>query len=141
MPKSRNFKKLKKSIKGIYERISNKRSNDINCATKSIVNRYPSTIVIEDISVRSMQKDDWFNSHITEGYFYEIRRQLEYKANIRGIEVIVAEPDFPSTKMCSNCGFIKNLHGNKIYKCPVCGLRMDRDLNASINLRNLAYQK
>ena len=141
VPKSKNFKKLKKSIKGIYEKISNKRSNDINCATKSIVNRYPSAIVIEDLSVKSMQKDEWFNSHATEGYFYEIRRQLEYKATIRGIEVIVAKPDFPSTKMCSNCGFIKNLHGNKIYKCPVCGLRMDRDLNASINLRNLAYQK
>ncbi|WP_439710595.1 zinc ribbon domain-containing protein, partial [Dubosiella newyorkensis] len=66
----------------------------------------------------------------------EFRRQIEYKARMKGIEVVFADLFFPSSKTCSNCGNIhKDLQlKDRIYVCPVCHHVIDRDLNASINL-------
>lgn len=68
--------------------------------------------------------------------FYEFRRQLEYKAKLYGSEVIVVPRFYPSSKTCSNCHRVKeNLTlSERTYVCDHCGLSLDRDLNASINL-------
>ncbi|WP_334305458.1 zinc ribbon domain-containing protein [Peptacetobacter sp.] len=73
--------------------------------------------------------------------FYEIYRQLKYKCQNKGIELIVADRFFPSSKICSNCGHKKEKLSlsERTYICECCGNVIDRDFNASLNLKNLAY--
>lgn len=140
IPKSKNMQKLLYKQHKTIEKIKNKRHNDINVATKRIVDKNPSTIVIEDIRVtRILSSQPWMKKYSSSMCFYEIRRQLEYKAADRGIKVIVADEHYPSSQICSRCGNIHKVY-HDVYKCPLCGLRIDRDLNAAYNLRNLAYQ-
>jgi putative transposase len=70
------------------------------------------------------------------------REYLEYKTKLYGISLIIADRFYPSSKRCSSCGSIKKdlKLKDRIYHCPVCGLKTDRDLNASLNLEALAYQ-
>ncbi len=73
--------------------------------------------------------------------FYEFRRQLEYKCEWYGCDLIVVNRFYPSTKTCSSCGYVKDMPLNlRTYDCPECGLSLDRDLNASINLRDAVGQ-
>ena len=140
MPKSKNMQKLEKKRFDTYKKIHNKIYNSINCATKEIVSSNPSAIVIENISATAQFRDhQWIRKFAPFILYYEIHRQLKYKASDRNIKVITASADFPSTKRCSNCSMEHEVYGNKIYKCPYCGLRIDRDLNAAINLKKLAY--
>jgi putative transposase len=85
-----------------------------------------------------MLKNHKLSRAISDLGFYELRRQLEYKAKMYGNTIIVAERFFPSSKMCSSCGSIKKDLSLKerLYMCP-CGISLDRDLNASLNLKNL----
>ena len=140
VPKSKNFDKATKDVYRTVQKIHNKKYNDIHTATKRIVEKNPSAIVIEDISVKEQAKNKWFRSMIPQAMYYEIHRQLQYKAKYRDIPVIKADKHFPSSKMCSNCGEIGKFLHHRIFHCPYCGLRIDRDLNAAYNLRDLAYQ-
>ena len=133
-------KRLKAQFK-TYQKIKHKKHNDINNATKHIVEKYPSAIVIEDIRVSDQVKKSWLKKFTPNMLYYEIHRQLKYKAADRGIPVIVAEKEYPSSQICSRCGVRHKVYGNKIFICNTCGLRIDRDLNAAYNLRDLAYQK
>lgn len=140
IPKSKNMQKLLQAQYKTISKIRNKRKNDINTATKRIVDKNPESIVIEDIRVTRILRDQpWMKKYTTAMCFYEIRRQLEYKASDRGINVIIADEHYPSSQICSNCGNIHKVYKD-IYKCPSCGIKLDRDLNAAYNLRNLAYQ-
>ena len=140
IPKSKNMKKKLREQRKTYDKIRNKRYTDIHNISKQIVDTNPSTIVMEDIRVRELQKDHWFQIRYPYTYFFEIRRQIEYKATDRGIPVIIADSNYPSSQICSRCGHKHKIYSNKIFICPLCGLRIDRDLNAAYNLRNLAYQ-
>lgn len=135
--KSKNYyKRLKKRFKTI-SKMKNKRMNDIHTATKQIVNKNPSAIVIENISVREQLKDNWIHKYIPQMMYYEIHRQLKYKAADRNIPVIVAEKGYASSQICSRCsnrGYLKR----RMFICSHCGYKEDRDLNAAYNLRNLA---
>ena len=95
---------------------------------------------IEDLNVRGMMKNRCLSRAIGDMGFYEFRRQLEYKASWRGAIVVVADPFFPSSKLCSRCGHrMKTLPLSvRDWTCPMCGAQHDRDLNAAINLRNYA---
>ena len=68
--------------------------------------------------------------------FYEFRRQLEYKCSLYGSELIIADRWFASSKTCSNCGAKKEKLSlsERVYHCDNCGISLDRDLNAAINL-------
>ena len=135
--KSKNhYKRLKKRFKTI-SKMKNKRVNDIHTATKQIVNKNPSAIVIENIFVREQLKDNWIHKYIPQMMYYEIHRQLKYKAADRNIPVIVAEKGYASSQICSNCGCY-GYFKRRIFKCSHCGYKEDRDLNAAYNLRNLA---
>ena len=98
----------------------------------------PYRVVIEDLNVKGMMKNRHLSRAIGEQGFYEIRRQLEYKCEWNGIELVIADRWYPSSKKCSCCGHIKrNLKlSDRTYICEECGLIIDRDLNASINLAN-----
>ncbi|WP_331496523.1 RNA-guided endonuclease InsQ/TnpB family protein [Romboutsia sedimentorum] len=84
-----------------------------------------------------MMKNKHLSRVISKQGFYEFRRQLEYKCKFRGIELVIADRWYPSSKTCSQCGEIKTdlKLKNRIYQCS-CGFTIDRYLNASINLSN-----
>jgi putative transposase len=113
------------------------RKNAINQATAAIINKYDK-IVIEDLNVKGMTKNYKLAQAIGDISFSEIRRQLEYKAKWAGKEIVVVDRFFPSSKLCSCCGNKKETLklSERVYKCEACGYKIDRDLNAAINLAN-----
>lgn len=135
--KTCNIIKLEKEIKILQRRLSNIRKNHLHQTTSSIVKTKPRRIVIEDLNVSGMMKNRHLAKAIQKQGFYEFRRQLEYKTKNKGIELVIANRFFPSSKTCSNCGTInKDLKlSDRVFNCA-CGFSIDRDLNASINLAN-----
>lgn len=133
--KTKNIIKLEKQIQQIHRRLANIRNNYLHKTTTSIVKTKPYRIVIEDLAVSNMMKNKYLSKAISKQCFYEFKRQLEYKCKFRGIELVVADRFYPSSKTCSQCGEIKKdlKLKDRIYNCS-CGLSIDRDLNASINL-------
>jgi putative transposase len=117
--------------------------------TTDLVKTKPGLIVIEDLSVKGMMKNHTLAKSLADASFGEIRRQLEYKAQWYGSEILAVDRFYPSSKLCSSCGQIRNelSLSERTYSCE-CGLELDRDLNASLNLksygefhRNLSKQK
>lgn len=134
--KTKNIIKLEHQIKLIHLRLSNIRNNHLHQATNKIVKTMPSRIVIEDLNVSGMMKNRHLSKAIQQKKLYEFRRQLEYKTKKYGIELVLADRWYPSSKTCSGCGAIKSdlKLKDRVFKCDCCGLEIDRDLNASINL-------
>jgi putative transposase len=93
---------------------------------------------MESLNTCGMLKNRRLSKAIQEQLFHEFKRQMEYKCAWKGIKFILADRYYPSSKICSNCGSIKDelSLSERIYKCNECGYEIDRDLNASINLRN-----
>ena len=137
--KSKNILKLEKSILKQHKRIANIRRNNIHQITTNIIKLNPSHIVIEDLASSNMMKNKHLSEKIANCSFYEIRRQLEYKCEWNNINLIIADRWFASSKLCSNCGNKKDKLSlsERIYKCDCCSCIIDRDFNASINLKNL----
>lgn len=137
-----NIRETKRKIKLLYRKLSSTRLNHIHQLTSYLVNQLPKGIVIEDLNVRGMMKNRHLAKHIQNAMFSEFRRQLEYKCLHYGIQLVVANRFYPSSKTCSYCGNIKsklNLN-ERVYKCDSCGLKKDRDLNAAENLAYYFYR-
>ena len=136
--KTNNIVKLEKEINKLHKRLANIRNNYNHNITADIVNMNPEKIVIEDLNIKGMMKNKHLSKAIGKQGLYEITRQLEYKCKYRGVELIKADRFFPSSKTWSNCGHIKKdlKLSDRTFICPECGLVIDRDLNASINLAN-----
>ena len=132
---SRNKTKHKLALQ--HYKIANERKDILHKATSALVKTKPQkTIVIEDLNVSGMVKNHSLAKAISNIGFYEFRRQLEYKCKWYGKVLVVADRFYPSSKLCSGC---KNKRtdlklSHRTYKCPKCGLKLDRDLNAAINL-------
>ncbi len=96
----------------------------------------PERIVIEDLNTRGMLKNHKLARAIQEQSFREIRRQLEYKTEMNGIELVIADRFYPSSKTCSHCGYVKPKLSlsERTFTCECCGLEIDRDYNATLNL-------
>jgi len=141
IPKSKNLLKLEKEIKKLYIKINNILTTNIHIFTTSLIKLNPEAIIIEDLNISGMRKNKHLSKAINEAKFYEIRRQLEYKCLWNDIKLIIADRWFPSSKLCSECGHKKEKLSlsERIYICEECGSIIDRDLNAAINLKNLAY--
>lgn len=138
--RSKNQQKAYKRVNKLYSKISNIRHNHTHQVTTEIVNLLPSKIVLEDLNVRGMMKNRHLSRAIQEQGFHKFRFFMEYKAQERGIELIVADRFYPSSKKCSCCGAIKQdlKLKDRVYRCGVCGLEIDRDTNAARNLEKLA---
>ena len=136
---SKNRQKAKAKVARLHYRTACIRANWQHQVTTRLVNDY-ATLVIEDLNVAGMVKNRCLAKSVSDVGFGEIRRQIEYKAAQSGTEVVVADRWFPSSKMCNVCGTRTKylpLHIRE-WDCAGCGTHHDRDLNAAINLRNLA---
>ena len=136
--KTNNIIKLEKQIKLLHRKLSNIRLNHIHQSTNKIIKYNPYRVVMEDLNVSGMMKNKHLSKAIAEQGFYEFIRQMKYKCEFNGIQFIQVDRFYPSSKTCSCCGHIKKdlKLKDRIYKCDNCGLEIDRDYNASVNLSN-----
>lgn len=134
--KTNNIIKLEACLKKQYARIANIRLNYIHQTTHILVSKLPCRVVMEDLNVMGMMKNGHLAHAVQEQNFYEFRRQMQYKCERYGIPFILADRFYPSSKTCSCCGHIKRdlKLSDRTYVCSECGLTIDRDYNAAINL-------
>lgn len=139
--KTQNAVKKEKLLLKFNHRLTNIRKNYLNQTISEIVNRKPRFICIEDLNVSGMMKNRHLSKAVQNQGFFEFRKQLEYKCRENGIPLIVADRFYPSSKLCSCCGNIKKdlKLSERIYKCD-CGNVIDRDFQASINLKAYGEQ-
>ena len=133
----RNIQKQKLKVQKLYHRIANIRTDYINKTIAEIVRTKPSYIAIEDLNVSGMMKNRHLAKAIASQKFYEFRTKLKAKCDANGIELRIVDRFYPSSKLCHCCGAIKKdlRLSDRIYRCS-CGYIEDRDLNASLNLRD-----
>jgi len=134
----RNKTKIK--LQKEYYRMSCKRNDDIHKMTTEIVNKNPEIIVLENLKIKNMMKNHKLSKSIADASFFTIKQYLKYKGEQRGIEILEVDTMFPSTQLCSYCGNRKTGVNkmqlkDRVYKCSVCGLEIDRDYNAALNLK------
>ena len=136
---SANRFKAKMKLAKLHARISNVRRDALHKLTSDVASRFH-TIGIEDLNVRGMVKNRRLARSISDMGFFEFRRQLDYKADMRGGIVVVADRFFASSKTCSCCGHkVEELPlAIRAWTCPVCSTEHHRDVNAAMNLKNLA---
>ena len=136
----RNRNKLR--IQKLYYKLTNQRNDYLHKLTTYII-RTNDIICLEDLNIRGMVKNHNLAKAISNVSLYELRRQFEYKAKLYGKEIKYIDKWFPSSKTCSNCGNIKNdlTLKDRIYKCQKCGLEIDRDFNASLNILRQAMSE
>ena len=136
---SANRKKAKAKLARLHARIAAIRSDALHKLTTDLTRRFH-TIGIEDLNVRGMVRNRHLARSIADMGFFEFRRQLEYKAAMRGGQVVVADRWFPSSKTCSACGSVQQDMPLSVRQwiCPDCGACHDRDLNAARNLATYA---
>jgi putative transposase len=138
---SANRKKAVLKLAKAHYQVANMRKDCIH-KTTSWLARNKSAIVLEDLDVSGMMKNHRLAQAIADVGMGEFRRQLTYKGAWYGCDIYLAERFFPSSKRCSRCGGGKKqlALGERTYRCEVCGLEIDRDLNAAINLEQLLDQ-
>ncbi len=136
--KTKNIIKLENKLKKLNQMLTNIRHNYSHQITTQIIKRKPSFIVVEDLNVVGMMKNKHLSKSIGEQRFNEFYRQLKYKSEWNNIKFIVADKFFPSSKMCNICGNVKKdlRLSDRKYICDSCHLVLDRDYNASLNLKN-----
>lgn len=140
--KTKNIIKLEKQLRKLNQRLTNIRHNYSHQKTTEIIKRKPSFIVVEDLNIAGMMKNKHLSKAIQKQRFYEFYRQLQYKSEWNNIKFIVADRFFPSSKLCSKCGNIKKdlKLNDREYICDCCGVTLDRDYNASLNLKNYGQE-
>ncbi len=137
-----NIQKQIVKVQKLHQRLTNIRTDYINKTVNELIKQKPSFITIEDLNVNGMMKNKHLAKAVAGQKFYEFRTKLISKAKQNGIEIRIVDRFYASSKMCSCCGaYKKDLKlSDRVYKCS-CGLSIDRDLNASINLANAKEYK
>ena len=133
-----NIEKQKLKVQKIHQRINNIRTDYVNKCVKSTVKTKPAYITIENLNVKGMMKNRHLSKAVAGQKFYEFRTKLTAKCDIENIELRVVDTWYPSSKMCHSCGLIKKdlKLSDRVYRCLSCGAVIDRDYNASLNLRD-----
>ena len=128
--------KAKKHVARLHARVADVRADVMNKATTMIARNY-SAVCVEDLNVAGMVKNRHLARSVSDAALGEFRRQLEYKTARSGAVLRVVDRWFPSSKTCSNCGTVKAKLplSERTFNCEACGMSMDRDLNAAINIR------
>lgn len=136
---SNRWRKARARAAAIHTRVANLRRNDTHQFTTRLVRDFD-TIVIEDLYVAGMLRNRKLARHIAGANWAEIRRQITYKAERGGVRLVVADRWFASSKTCSECGVAKAklALSERTFACMSCGVVLDRDHNAALNLAALA---
>jgi putative transposase len=133
---SRNHQKARLRRARLYYRVSCQRQAYLHQLSSSLA-KTKSVIVLEDLHLKGMQRYRSLSLSLGDAALGELRRQIAYKSQWYGSTLIVVDQFFPSSKLCSGCGFVKDAIrlSERVFRCDVCGVSLDRDENAAINLR------
>ena len=134
--KTGNIIKLENSIKKLHKKLDNIRTDYRHKVTTEIVKTKPSRIVMESLNISGMLKNKHLSKSVAQQGLYEFKTMIKYKSQRYSIEFIEAAQWYPSSKICSKCGYIKPKLSlsERTFVCECCGTVIDRDRNASINL-------
>ena len=137
-----NIQKQVVKVQRLHQRLANIRTDYINKTVSLIIKQKPSYITIEDLAVSNLMKNKHLSKAIASQKFFEFKTKLMSKCKQNNIELRIVNRFYPSSKTCSNCGKVKKdlKLSDRIYRCD-CGFTIDRDLNASINLKNAKKYK
>ena len=141
---TKNEEKILKKLNKAYKRRTNKKLAVIHDYACSIIQDKPTSIVMEDLKVSDMYIDKSedisyihrkrHNNNILNSMLYTVRSIIERKAQANNIPFILADKEYPSSQLCSKCGYRQKIGLLRTYKCPCCGNEIDRDENAALNL-------
>ena len=139
---SKNRNKARIKLARAYERTENRRKDFLHKLSSGLIEENQ-TICLEDLNVQGMVKNHCLAGSISDAAWSEFVSMLEYKAEWNGNNLIFIGRFDPSSKMCSNCGKTKNdlTLDVRSWKCEVCGIVHDRDINAAINIKNFALMR
>ncbi len=139
---SKNHERMRIKVAKCHRSITNKRNNFLHKLSTHLVRNYD-TICLEDLNVKGMEQNHHLARAIQGAAWSEFVRQLEYKSDFFGKNVLFIGRFEPSSKLCHKCGYInKDLKlSDREWTCPECGEIHDRDVNAAINIKNIAFDK
>ena len=134
---SNNKNKCRIKLAKYHERLNNKKENYLHHITNQLLDENQ-VIVIEDLNVSGMMKNHKLAKSIQELSLYRFKEMLRYKSKWYGRDLIEIDRYYPSSKLCSSCGFKNNnlKLSDREWECPKCEVTHDRDYNAAINIRN-----
>lgn len=134
---SNNMTKLRKKMRRLQAHITNIHNDYIHKTVDNIIKKNPEFIAMEDLNIRGMMKNKYLAKAVQNQKLYMFTSTLQYKCEWNGIKFVKIDRWYPSSKKCSCCGNIyKDLKlKDRVYNCKVCNLSIDRDYNASINIK------
>ena len=134
----KNLEKNKLRVQKLHYRLECARKGYINKCIDEVIRWKPAYITLEDLNIKGMLRNRHLSKAIRGSLLYYTKEKLLEKATKHNIEVREVDRFYPSSKTCSKCGHVKEdlQLKDRVYKCSKCGLEIDRDLNAAINLKN-----
>jgi putative transposase len=139
---SKNREKMRIKVAKCHRRITNKRNDFLHKLSTYLVNNYD-TMCLENLNVRGMEQNHHLARAIQGAAWSEFVRQLEYKSEFYGKNILFIGRFEPSSKLCHCCGYLNDdlKLSDREWVCPQCGERHDRDINAANNIREIAFDK
>jgi IS605 OrfB family transposase len=139
---SNRWKKANKQRNRVHHKVAYQRADELHKLTTGLAREY-GTVVVEDLNVTGMLRLHTLAARVQDASFGEIRRQLAYKTQWNGGCLVVADRWFPSSKTCSRCKMAKPKLSlsERVFNCEACGLVIDRDVNAAVNLHHLVQRQ
>ena len=136
---SKNRQKAVRKLAKAHAHVANIRENVLHGISSAIAKRF-GTVGMENLNAEGMGRNHCLAKALKDAAFHELRRQVEYKTSWNGGRVVLADRFYPSSKKCSGCQKVKEQLGlsERIFRCDSCGLVIDRDLNAALNLKDVA---